>query len=371
MMNTLENRVGSSCKKNVAVVFGGASPEHFVSCSSAASLISAINEDEWNVYRVGITRDGIWILTEASCEEIADGKSWLSHPKNRSAILSPDKKNRGLLILSEFGYEVQPLDVVFPIIHGETGEDGCIQGLLEMSGIPYVGSNVCASACAMDKTVSMIFCDLCGIKRPYYYACTSAEYKEAPELTAKKITDYFTGVLSGSIFPLFVKPAPTGSSVGISKVESGDAMMAALANAAEYSDKIIIEQGIRGRELKIAVLGNEDPIVGVPCEVVVNGIFNDYDMKYKTHDTHKKIPAELPKEVGEELDRQAIAIYKIMGCAGFSRVDFFVTDDMEIIFNEINTVPGFTRGSIYPLMFQAAGMEYEQLVAKLLESARG
>ena len=356
-------------RRDLLVLFGGASPEYFVSCSSGAALLSAIDCEQWNVSAVGITQEGEWLLTEAPLEEIADGKTWLQHESNRKAVLSPDRKDHALLVMNEGAFSKRNVDVVFPIIHGETGEDGALEGLFQVSGIPYVGCDVCSSSCGMDKSVSMIFSDLCGIKRPEYYVCQSAAYQANPQAVTDDIVRHFTACLGDTIYPLFVKPATTGSSIGISKVENAEAMNEALAAAAPYSKKIIIEQGIKGREVKIAVLGNENPVVGDPCEVVVDGIFNDYNMKYKVHDSHKKIPAELPEDVIAEIKAQSVALYSAMGCSGFARVDFFLTDDMEIIFNEINTVPGFTRGSIYPLMFASQGMTYEELVAKLLETA--
>lgn len=353
-------------KKDILVVFGGASPEYYVSCRSGADVIGAISREKYNVHCLGITQDGQWLLTEATPAEISDGETWLSC-NNRPAILSPDRVNPGLLILDCNTYKRQRIDVVFPIIHGDTGEDGKIQGLLEIAGIPYVGSGVCASACSMDKSVTMIFAEHCGVRCPEYFACDGQEYLKDPKGVAESILGYFEDCLP-EVFPLFVKPASTGSSVGISKVSCVEEMDAALKIAAQYPGRLIIEEGIVGREVKVAVLGNRELLVGEICECVVDhGVFNDFDLKYKGAGSHKKIPADLPEDTVEELKRSARKIYACLGCSGFARVDFFVRNsDGAIVFNEINTVPGLTAKSIYSLMFDKTGIPYEELIEKLI-----
>ncbi len=354
-------------KKEVLVVFGGASPEHEVSCSSAAALIGAISREKYNVHCLGITREGNWILTEASTQEIGDAKSWLTHGSNRKAVLSPDRADHGLLVFEDNGIVKQPIDVVFPIIHGETGEDGQLQGLLEIAGIPYVGCGVCASACSMDKSVTMNFARLCHVQFPEYYSCPCNTFLADPEKIAADVVSHFRKTL-GEVFPLFVKPASTGSSVGISKVHNEEELMDALRVAAQYPGSLIVEQNIVGKEIKVAVLGHDNGLrVGELCEVMVdNGIFNTFELKYKSSGSHKKIPADLPEAVANEVKESAVNIYRSLGCRGFARVDFFVTADNTVVFNEINTVPGFTRGSIYSLMFEKAGVSYETLVEELI-----
>ena len=357
-------------KKEILVVFGGASPEHEVSCASAAELIGAISREKYNVHCLGITKEGNWILTEASTEEISDAQRWLTHASNCKAILSPDRADHSLVVFDKTGLRKQHIDVVFPIIHGETGEDGQLQGLLEIAGIPYVGSGVCASACSMDKSITVNFAKLCNVRFPEYYACACKEFLAAPEETAACVVKHFRDTL-GNVFPLFVKPASTGSSVGISKVHNEAELMDALRLAAQYPGHLIVEENIVGKEIKVAVLGQEHDIqVGALCEVVVeNGIFNTFELKYKSNGIHKKIPAELPEAVVQELKDSAVNIYQSLGCRGFARVDFFLKDNNTIIFNEINTVPGFTRGSIYAMMFEKAGVPYETLVEELIRMA--
>lgn len=357
-------------KREVLVVFGGASPEHEVSCASAAALIDAISREKYNVHCLGITKEGNWILTEASTEEIGDAQNWLNHASNRKAVLSPDRADHGLLVFESSGITKKYIDVVFPIIHGETGEDGQLQGLLEIAGIPYVGCGVCASACSMDKSVTMNFARLCNVTFPEYYSCPCNSFLAAPEMVAADIVDHFRNTL-GKVFPLFVKPASTGSSVGISKVHNEEELMDALRVAAQYPGNLIVEENIVGKEIKVAVLGEGNDLrVGELCEIVVdNGIFNTFELKYKSSGSHKKIPADLPEEVANELKESAVNIYRSLGCRGFARVDFFLKADNCVVFNEINTVPGFTRGSIYSLMFEKSGVAYETLVDELLSMA--
>lgn len=357
-------------KKNILVIFGGASPEYEVSCASAASLITAIPEEKYNVFCLGITRDGRWLLTEAATELILDSKSWLDCANNRKAVISPDRDDHGLLVFNDNGCEKIRIDVVFPIIHGETGEDGQLQGLLEIAGIPYVGCGVCASACSMDKSVTANFAQLCGITFPEYYTCTCEDFLAEPEKITNEILTHFSNTNCAS-FPVFVKPASTGSSVGISKVTSADELKPALELAAQYPGRIIVEEGIVGKEIKVAILGKGADIkVGELCEITVeNGIFNTFEMKYKSQSSNKKIPADLPEDITEKIKNEAVKIYRSLDCCGFARVDFFLTPDNKIVFNEINTVPGFTRKSIYSVMFNKAGVSYETLVEELIRMA--
>lgn len=354
-------------KKNILVMFGGASPEYEVSCTSAESLIGAIDREKYNVHCLGITKEGNWFLTEASTKEIGDSVSWIQHESNRKAILSPDRADHGLLVFEENGCRLLPVDLVFPIIIGETGEDGKLQGLLEIAGIPYVGCDVCSSACSMDKSVTVNFARVCNVRYPEYFSCDCKDFLATPTEIANKIVTHFQSAL-GKVYPLFVKPASTGSSVGISKVNNDEELMDALHLAAQYPGRLIIEENIVGKEIKVAIMGRDQDIqMGELCEIMVkNGIFNTYEMKYKSAGTHKKIPADLSEAVEQEVKDAAVAIYRSLGCKSFARVDFFVTDDGSVVFNEINTVPGFSRASIFSQMFEKAGVPYETVVETLI-----
>ncbi len=354
-------------KKEVLVIFGGASPEHEVSCASAAALIGAISREKYNVHCLGITQKGNWLLTQAPTAQIGDAQTWLGHESNCKAIISPDRGDHGLLIFGKDGMVKQHIDVVFPIIHGETGEDGQLQGLLEVAGIPYVGCGVCASACSMDKSVTVHFARRCNIRCPEYFATACEDFLADPEGIAEQVVAHFQEKL-GYVYPLFVKPASTGSSVGITKANNREELMDALRVAAQYPGRLVVEETIVGKEIKVAVLGQgADVRVGELCEVVVeNGIFNTFELKYKSSGSHKKIPAELSEKATQQLKTDALNIYRSLDCRGFARVDFFLTEDDTVVFNEINTVPGFTRGSIYSLMFEKAGVPYEELVEELI-----
>lgn len=355
-------------KKSILVLFGGASPEYQVSCNSAASLIEAIPTEKYDVVIVGISKDGEWFLTNADTDEINDSKSWLNRVDNKKAVLSPDKNHKGLLVLENDGWSLIKIDGIFPMIHGETGEDGKLPALFELCGIPYVGSGVCASACSMDKTVTMIFADLCNVKRPEFYSCSSYDFVSAPQKITDDVVSFFEEKV-GFVFPVFVKPASTGSSIGISKVNNRDELYKALEIASQFNGNIIVEENISGRELKVAVLDDGEPIAGDICEIMLNSdAFNSYDLKYKSVGSHKSIPADLTEDKTEEIKNAAIAVYKKLQCKGFARVDFFLKNNGEIYFNEINTVPGFSKHSIYPLMFESIGISYEELIEKLLHT---
>ncbi len=356
-------------KKQILVVFGGASPEYEVACDSAASLIDAIDREKFDVHCVGISKDGQWWLTKASTKEIADSISWLEHSENKRAVLSPDRGAKGLIIMEGNSWSLQHIDVIFPMVHGETGEDGELPALFELAGIPYVGSGVCSSACSMDKTVTMMFSDICGIKRPNYFCCTCSDFKKAPEKTTDDVISMFESCQE-QVFPLFVKPASTGSSIGISKVFDRAQLFTALREASKFGGHIIVEENISGREMKVAVMGNDEPVTGDICEIFMSdGNINSYELKYKSNGSHKIIPAELPEDKVAEIKKAAVDIYKKLNCKGFSRVDFFLRDDGELYFNEINTIPGFSRKSIFSLMFNSIGISYEEIVDELITLA--
>lgn len=354
----------------VLVLFGGVSPEHEVSCSSAASLLDSLAEGGYETCCVGITKEGEWLYTEAPSEMIKDARQWLAHPSNKKSMIDLDGKKKALLLFDgDRIIERKEVDVAFPMMHGEDGEDGHMQGLLEIAGIPYVGSDTCSSACCMDKIVSMKFADMCGLAHPHYFYCDVDEYLNDPSGTVDRIVAYFDSI-EENCYPLFVKPASTGSSIGISKVNAKEELPAALDLASTYKGRLIIEQGIVGREIKVAVLGNKAPQFGDICEISIGGeVFNDYTTKYSGTGSHKKIPADIPADLVETILRDAALIYAELGCSGFARVDFFLTDGGQVVFNEINTIPGFSHKSIYPLMFQSKGVSYNQLVDKLIDCA--
>ena len=349
-------------KWNVCVLFGGISPEHEVSLRSAESVLNNMDKEKYNILPVGITKAGEWILFGGDDYSMLPKGTWLEHPDNRPAQISP-VRGQGLLCFEGDAVVRQRVDVVFPVLHGENGEDGAMQGLLQMAGIPYVGPHVSASAVAMDKTLTKLVVDHAGIPQAAWELVHASSLENQMENTLDTLEYRFR-------YPMFVKPAGTGSSVGVSKAADREALRKALVEAGRYDQKILVEEFIRGREIEVAVLGNEQPVASV-CGEIDSGVeFYDYDAKYVTNTSTAYVPARIPESVGEIVREAAVKVYSAVGCVGLSRVDFFVTyDENRVVFNEINTLPGFTSISMYPKLFAASGIPYPQLIDQLLQLA--
>ena len=347
---------------SVCILFGGVSPEHEVSLRSAESVLNNIDESKYNVFPVGITKEGRWILYGGKDYSDLPSGRWLTHPDNRQAAISPIR-GQGLLTFEGDCVVRQQIDVVFPVLHGENGEDGTIQGLLQLAGIPYVGPHVAASAVAMDKTLTKLVVDQAGITQAAWNLVRRSDMGSRMEGTLDALEAKFA-------YPMFVKPAGTGSSVGVSKATEREDLKKALLEAGKYDDKVLVEEFIRGREIEVAVMGNESPVASVCGEIDSGADFYDYDAKYITDTSVSYIPARIPEDVAETVRDTAVKVYKAIGCQGLSRVDFFVTwQENRVVFNEINTIPGFTSISMYPKLFGASGVPYSQLIDKLLELA--
>ena len=347
---------------SVCILFGGVSPEHEVSLRSAESVLNNIDESKYNVFPVGITKEGKWILYGGKDYSDLPSGRWLTHPDNRQAAISPIR-GQGLLTFDGDCVVRQQIDVVFPVLHGENGEDGTIQGLLQLAGIPYVGPHVAASAVAMDKTLTKLVVDQAGITQAAWNLVRRSDMGSRMEGTLDALEAKFA-------YPMFVKPAGTGSSVGVSKATEREDLKKALLEAGKYDDKVLVEEFIRGREIEVAVMGNESPVASVCGEIDSGADFYDYDAKYITDTSVSYIPARIPEDVAETVRDTAVKVYKAIGCQGLSRVDFFVTwQENRVVFNEINTIPGFTSISMYPKLFGASGVPYSQLIDKLLELA--
>ena len=347
---------------SVCILFGGVSPEHEVSLRSAESVLNNIDESKYNVFPVGITKEGKWILYGGKDYYDLPSGRWLTHPDNRQAAISPIR-GQGLLTFEGDCVVRQQIDVVFPVLHGENGEDGTIQGLLQLAGIPYVGPHVAASAVAMDKTLTKLVVDQAGITQAAWNLVRRSDMGSRMEGTLDALEARFA-------YPMFVKPAGTGSSVGVSKATEREDLKKALLEAGKYDDKVLVEEFIRGREIEVAVMGNESPVASVCGEIDSGADFYDYDAKYITDTSVSYIPARIPEDVAETVRDTAVKVYKAVGCQGLSRVDFFVTwQENRVVFNEINTIPGFTSISMYPKLFGASGVPYSQLIDKLLELA--
>ena len=349
-------------KLNVCILFGGMSPEHDVSLRSAESVLNHLDPHKYNIVPVGITKTGDWFIYGGTdYAELPTGE-WIKHPMNRRAAISPVYR-QGLLSFEGDCVVRERIDVVFPVMHGENCEDGAMQGLLKLAGIPYVGPHVSASAVAMDKTLTKLVMDNAGIPQAAWQLVRASELKHRLDAIVENLESRF-------IYPMFVKPAGTGSSVGVSKAADREALVKALEFAGQYDEKILVEEFIRGREVEVAVMGNDNPVASICGEIDSGADFYDYEAKYVTDTSTSYIPARISEEAQEQVRELAVKGYKAIGCQGLSRVDFFVCfDDERIVFNEINTLPGFTSISMYPKLFAASGIPYAQLIDQLLELA--
>lgn len=349
-------------KLNVCILFGGVSPEHDVSLRSAEAVLNNLDKEKYTIYPVGITKQGKWMLYGGTDYSTLPGGKWEEHPENCSAVLAPSFGSNLLTIGAE-GMVTQHIDVVFPVLHGENGEDGAMQGLLQLCGIPYVGPHVSASAVSMDKTLTKLVADQAGVTQAAWKLVRCGDLDSRLEQTLDMLENAFA-------YPMFVKPSGTGSSVGVSKAADRAALAQALATAAAFDEKVLVEEFIRGREIEVAVMGNDSPMASICGEIDAGADFYDYDAKYITDTSTAYIPARIDDTVAEQVREAAVKIYSAIGCCGLSRVDFFVTyDDNKVVFNEINTLPGFTSISMYPKLFGASGIPYSQLLDELLRLA--
>ncbi len=348
----------------VALVFGGRSSEHVVSCSTAASVMDALDPDAYELVPVGITREGQWVvmppnpeplrLTASQVPEVARDPSGLTLPLDTAR--EPDVQTGAFA----------GVDVVFPLLHGPFGEDGTLQGMLEMLDIPYVGSGVFASAAMQDKHYMRTLLAAKGFPVGDFEAITDKDWQRDP--------DAALACCRRLRLPVFVKPSRSGSSVGVQRIKDWSGLRAAVEAARVLDPKVLVEEGIHGRELECAVLEGRDaapPRTTVPGEVVVTGRdFYDFDAKYLDADAARLvIPADLPDEVVAEIRRLAADVFEAMGCEGLARVDFYYTDDGDVLINELNTMPGFTPTSMFPLLWQHSGLSYPELVDELVQLA--
>ncbi|WP_030275722.1 D-alanine--D-alanine ligase family protein [Streptomyces sp. NRRL B-24484] len=363
----------SGGKPRVAIVFGGRSSEHAISVVTAGSVLKAIDRSKYEVLPIGITHEGRWALVgdEPSRMAITDGRLPDVDRVAESAegqVSLPIAPGNREVVLSEPGSTPKVLgevDVVLPLLHGPWGEDGTVQGMLELSGVPYVGSGVLASAAGMDKEFTKRILDSHGIGVGDWTVVRPRDWETEEGRTAARERIAALGL------PLFVKPCRAGSSMGISKVKHLADLDAAIEEARRHDPKIIVERGVEGREIECAVLEFEDgPRASLPAEVLVGGDFEFYDFEAKYIDSSEvEIPAKLTAEETAEIRRQAVAAFEALGCEGLARVDFFLLNDGRWMVNEINTMPGFTPISAYPKMWEATGMPYPELIDRLLQAA--
>ncbi|MBM3803268.1 MAG: D-alanine--D-alanine ligase [Acidimicrobiia bacterium] len=346
----------------VALLFGGKSGEHEVSLRSAASVLKALDPEKYRVIPIGITKEGQWRsdpqFLEASFAEILSGGS--------AVLLPADPLDQSLMQILDGGKTIGKqvrVDVVFPVLHGTYGEDGTIQGLLEMANLPYVGAGVLGSSVGMDKDVTKRLLQHAGLPVVDFVAVLDSQWQTQRQETRNAIESRLG-------YPCFVKPANLGSSVGISKVKSPETLDSAINLATKYDRKIVVEKGVDAREIECSVLGNDQPVASLPGEIVPSNEFYDYEAKYLDESSRLLIPAPLDAAQTRSVQELAIKTFQATECSGLARVDFFLERETGVIFvNEINTIPGFTSISMYPKLWQASGLGYGELIDKLIQLA--
>ena len=342
----------------VGVLFGGRSGEHEVSLISAASVIQALDPEKYEAVPIGITKDGRWLAGTAAHKMLPDILR-----SGERVMLSADPNVAALVPVSDSRGDALRVDVVFPVLHGTYGEDGTVQGLLDLAGLPFVGSGVLGSAVGMDKDMQKRLFLQAKLPVGDFLAVTRAVWEKSRGKVLSAIRKKFR-------FPVFVKPATLGSSVGMTKAHDAKELAAAMDLAAEFAQKILVERAIRGREIELSVLGNEDPKASTPGEIVPHHEFYDYAAKYLEEGTRLVIPAKLTRAQVKRFQEYAVRAFRALECLGMARVDFFLEQRTgRILLNEINTIPGFTSISMYPKLWEASGLSYRNLLDRLIELA--
>jgi D-alanine---D-serine ligase len=349
-------------KKKLAVLFGGYSSEYSVSLVSASAVIGAVNQNAYDLLAVGITRDGNWFYYPGPVEAIA-GDTWRENPGCVPVLPSANRADHGFWLVGPEGPRLHRLDMVLPVLHGTNGEDGAVQGLLELAGIPIVGSGCLCSALCMDKEVAHHLAMQAGIPWPAFVTVYKNQGPPA------RVAEVVGAQMAHVPLPWFVKPAAEGSSYGVARVDDLAQLPGALEYAFGYKSKVVVEQGISGFEVGCAVLGNENPVVGAVDAIALQGGFFDFHEKYNLETAKILLPAPVSDEAAEAIKAMALRLYRLFGCRGMARVDLFYSAEGEIIFNEINTIPGMTEHSRYPGMLGQVGIGFAQMVARLLELA--
>lgn len=356
-----------SKKIRVGLVFGGKSGEHEVSLASAQSVLHALDPEKYNAVLIGVTKEGRWLSGGNPLKQLmSETQSPLlqsTNGRNGTGSAKGDVVTQTAAAMTTSAALNESVDVVFPLIHGPNGEDGTIQGLLELADIPYVGAGVAASGVGMDKGLMKALFRAAGLNVPDYLVVLRHRWETEPEETIHEIETILG-------YPCFVKPANLGSSVGVTRARNWDELTQGLATAALYDRKLLVERAIRGREIECSVLGNETPIASLPGEVIPEREFYDYEAKYADHRTRLIVPADLTGEQARAVQDLAVRAFQAIDASGMARVDFFMdSQDGRLLVNEINTIPGFTAVSMYPQMWQASGLSYPQLIDRLIQLA--
>ena len=336
-------------KKKIAILFGGQSTEHEVSRASASSVLKNIDQTKYDIYPIGITKDGLWFEYTGAFDNIENGEwekdEYFKRPEGQKIIFNKE------------------VDVVFPVLHGLFGEDGTIQGMCKISNIPCVGPGVMSSSVCMDKIYTKYLLEKFNVKQADYVVINAHEYKENKDLLLERIEKELG-------YDVFIKPSNGGSSVGITKAHNKSELITGVEEALKYDRKVLVEKAINAREIEVAILGNDYPQASIPGEIIPAKEFYDYEAKYKSEASKLLIPAALSYDKLQIVKEEAIRIYRILDCAGMARIDFLVDKETEDVYlNEVNTIPGFTKISMYPKMWQASGKTYVMLIDELIDLA--
>ncbi len=348
----------------VGVIFGGKSAEHEVSLSSAQNVMRALDKNKYEVVPIGISKEGQWLLRGDPLQALTGGQTSLAKLLGSGYEIVDDLSTGREVIPGSQAASLPNVDVIFPVLHGPFGEDGTVQGLLELADIPYVGAGVMSSAVGMDKAAMKDLFRSHNLPTPPYWVIKRHEWERTPDRVAEAVAREIG-------YPCFVKPANMGSSVGVNKVHHRDELTHALNDAALYDRKILVEQAIvNAREIECSVLGNDDPIASVPGEIVPGREFYDYEAKYLDDSSQLLIPAPIDPMVAQQVRELSIQAFLALDCAGMARVDFLLARDTgELYVSEVNTIPGFTRISMYPKLWEASGVSYSELIDRLIELA--
>lgn len=351
-------------KIRVALLYGGRSAEHPVSVVSARSVMQALDPERFEVVPIGITREGAWMLPRTSPLELTAPEGGLPEveAEGTGIALRPEQR-AGALAVTAGTEQLGAIGVVLPILHGPYGEDGTVQGLFELADLPYVGAGVLASALAMDKAMTKVVLAEAGIDQAPYLVVRERQWQADPEAVTRRVAEELR-------YPVFTKPARLGSSIGISKVKSPAELAGGLSMAFAHDAKVLVEQGVVARELEVGVVGNQEPEASVVGEVIPGHEFYDFEAKYLDESSKLVIPAPVAGAVAERVREVAVRAFQALDCEGFARIDFFYVDSTgEVLVNEINTIPGFTPKSMFPMLWETSGVPYPELIARLVDLA--
>ncbi len=344
-------------RKNIAIIFGGCSPEYEVSLNSASSVIEHINDDLYNTILIGITKEGEWFRYFGNVDKIRNN-TWFEEKECNPVAFSQSRSIHGFYEFAGGSHSITYVDAAFPVLHGRNGEDGTVQGMLKLAGVPFVGCGILSSAMCMDKDIAHRIAQSAGVRVPMSVAADKNMQLKDIIMLAETLR-----------YPVFVKPARAGSSFGITCANSRPELEKAILNAFEYDSKIVIEENIEGFEVGCAILGNDDLIIGEVDEIELLTGFFDYNEKYTLKTSKIHMPARIDRVTSEKIKNTATILYNALCCNGFARVDMFLTPDKEIVFNEVNTIPGFTAHSRYPNMLRGAGLSFSSVLDRLIRMA--